>query len=366
MVALGYKITQMATLLGVSRPTVYKLMEEQGISHKDRYSSISDSELDDQLVGIKVNHPNVGEVMTAGHLRARGVHVRRADLRAALHRVDPDGVVERRRSRLRHRVYDCPCPNYVWHMDGNHKLVRWGFVIHVAIDGFSRLVTFGETSTNNEARTVLNHFVSAVETFGRPLRVRTDHGGENTDVWRNMVAANEEQSVIVGSSVRNQRVERFNFDINANVTRQFAAIFRDLEFEGCLSAANDTDLFCLQYVYTPRINKVLHEFIAAHNHHVISTEGSSTPLQLFHAYRHLTELHSSFFHTDPYPTLNVQDLLNNYGSLPHVEVRTRTCPLSAENFFELQETIDPLTVSLVNGKDLYHQVVEFVATCLLQ
>ena len=53
----------MATLLGVSRPTVYKLMKEQGISRKDRYSSISDSELDDQLVGIKVNHPNVGEVM---------------------------------------------------------------------------------------------------------------------------------------------------------------------------------------------------------------------------------------------------------------------------------------------------------------
>ena len=112
--------------------------------------------------------------------------MRRASLRAALHRVDPDGVVERRRSRLRHRVYDCPCPNYVWHMDGNQKLVRWGFVIHVAIDGFSRLVTFAETSTNNEARTVLNHFVSAVETFGQPLRVRTDHGGENTDVWRNM------------------------------------------------------------------------------------------------------------------------------------------------------------------------------------
>ena len=119
MVALGYKITQIASLLGVSRPIVYKLMEEQGMNHKDRYSNILDSELDDQLVGIKVNHPNVGEVMTAGHLRAQGIRVRRADLRAALHRVDPEGVVERRRSRLRHRVYDCLCPNYVWHMDRN-------------------------------------------------------------------------------------------------------------------------------------------------------------------------------------------------------------------------------------------------------
>ncbi|XP_028400815.1 uncharacterized protein LOC114523947 [Dendronephthya gigantea] len=365
MVALGYKITQIATLLGVSRPTVYKLLEEQGINYKGRYSNISASELDGQIARVKVGHPNVGEVMTAGHLRAQGIHVRRVDLRAALHRVDPDGIVERRRLRLRHRVYDCPCPNYVWHMDGNHKLVKWGFVIHVAIDGFSRLVTFAETSTNNEARTVLNHFLSAVETFGRPLRVRTDHGGENTDVWRNMVVANGENSVIVGSSVRNQRVERFNFDINANVTRQFAAIFRELEFEESLSTTNDTDLFCLQYVYTPRINKVLHEFISAHNHHVISTEGSSTPLQLFHAYRHLTELHSSLVHIDPYPALNVQDLLNSC-SLPHVEVRTRSCPLSAENLCELQERIDPLAVSLVKGKDLYNQTVEFVASCLLE
>ena len=264
MVALGCKITQIATLLGVSRPTVYKLMKEQGMNHKDRYTNVLDNELDDQLVRIKVNHPNVGEVMTGGHLRAQGIHVRRADLRAALHRVDPDGVPERRRSRLRHRVYDCPCPNYVWHLNGNHKLVKWRFVIHVGIDGFSRLVSFAEKSTNNEARTVLNHFLSAVETFGRPLRVQTDHGGENTDMWRNMVTANGEQSVIVGSSVRNQRVQRFNFDINANVTRQFAAIFHDLEFEESLCAANDTDLFCLQYIYTPCINKVLHEFIAAH------------------------------------------------------------------------------------------------------
>ena len=48
-------------------------------------------------------------------------------------------------------------------------------------------------------------------------------------------------SVIVGSSVRNQRVERFNLDINKNVTRQFTALFRDREFEGHLNASNETD-----------------------------------------------------------------------------------------------------------------------------
>ena len=187
-------------------------------------------------------------------------------MRSSLLRVDPEGVAERRRTHLRHRVYDNPGPNYVWHIDGNHKLVRWGFLIHVAVDGFSRLATFAEASNNNLSTTVFGHFQTAVARFGLPARVRTDHGGENVLVWQHMAAANGPDSVIVGSSVRNQRVERFNLDINTNVTRQFSALFRDLEFEGHLNASNETDLFCLQYVYLPRINRVLHQFIAAHNH----------------------------------------------------------------------------------------------------
>ena len=44
-------------------------------------------------------------------------------------------------------------------IDGNHKLIRRGFVLHHGIDGFSRLVTFGKFSTNNRATTVLQIFV---------------------------------------------------------------------------------------------------------------------------------------------------------------------------------------------------------------
>ena len=87
--------------------------------------------------------------MTVGHLRAQGIKVKTSDLRSSLLTVDPEGVAERRRTRLRHHVYDNSGPNYVWHIDGNHKLVRWGFVIHVAIDGFSRLATFAEALNNN-------------------------------------------------------------------------------------------------------------------------------------------------------------------------------------------------------------------------
>ncbi|KAI6114827.1 hypothetical protein EDD16DRAFT_1483344, partial [Pisolithus croceorrhizus] len=31
-------------------------------------------------------------------------------------------------------------PNAVWHINGHHKLIRWGIVIHGFIDGFCRTV----------------------------------------------------------------------------------------------------------------------------------------------------------------------------------------------------------------------------------
>ena len=176
---------------------------------------------------------------------------------------------------------------------------RWRFVIHVAIDGFSWLVTFAEASNNNLSTTVFAHFQKAVEKFGLPARVRSDHGGENVLIWQHMAANNGPDSVIVGSSVCNQRVERFNLDINTNVTRQLSALFRDLEFEGRLNATNETDLFCSQFVYLPRINRVLHQFIAAHNDHAISTEASATAIQLFHARWHSAELYISSQHSLP-------------------------------------------------------------------
>ena len=47
-------------------------------------------------------------------------------------------------------------------------------VIHEAIDGFSRLVTYMRCSTNNRASTVYALFLSAAALYGVPLRVRSD------------------------------------------------------------------------------------------------------------------------------------------------------------------------------------------------
>ena len=139
-----------------------------------------------------------------------------------------------------------PCPNYIWHIDDNHKFIRWRMVLHHAVDGFSRLVVFGKCSNNNRASTVLALYQDAVRKYGRPFRVRTNHGGENVNVWNDMVSAwgQDANLVVVGSSVHNQRIERHNRAVNEQEFAGFKEELYDLERQGILNPLNDTDMFC--------------------------------------------------------------------------------------------------------------------------
>ena len=166
-------------------------------------------------------------------------------------------------------------------MDGNHKLIRWKFVVHGAIDGYSRVIVMLKCSTNNKAETVLHHFTQAGSSFGLPDKLRTDGGGENVDAWQYMIQHRNSDSVIVGSSVHNERIERLWRDVRRAVLDPFRDMFARLEDEGSLDTDNDTDLFCLHKVFTSRINKRLEEFTISWNNHPLSTERNMTPFQLF-------------------------------------------------------------------------------------
>lgn len=88
---------------------------------------------------------------------------------------------------VRRHVYHVQGPNCVWHIDGNHKLIRWHFVTRGGMDGYSRTVVFLQCSTSNEARTIFSVFTVTVQKHGLPDRVRTDLGGKNVDIWHYMV-----------------------------------------------------------------------------------------------------------------------------------------------------------------------------------
>lgn len=80
---------KIASIIGVSRSTLYRRLEEEGISTCITYSSITDNALDDLIHGIKMQHPHDGERLMIGHLSRHGIRVPRTRLRASIHQVDP-------------------------------------------------------------------------------------------------------------------------------------------------------------------------------------------------------------------------------------------------------------------------------------
>ena len=121
-------------------------------------------------------------------------------------------------------------------------MIRWGFVVHGCIDGFSRRILFLKISTNNLAETVLNYFIEAIEGDGGlwPSRIRVDRGVENVLICDAMVEARgaNRGSFIAGPSTRNQRIERLWRDV-------FRCVLHFFYFKNNTTLLNLKDMFRL-------------------------------------------------------------------------------------------------------------------------
>lgn len=280
----GFTIYDISVMFDCSRRTVERKMRKKGLSIRN-YTPLTDPELDSMVSEITTLFPYCGEKSVSSRLRSCGILLKRDRIRASLRRVNPSGIVLRSRAVLQRRSYQVPSPNALWHLDGYHKLIRWRFVIHGAVDGFSRLITFLKVAGNNRAETVLSAFQQGVDEFGLPSRVRMDKGGENVAVAQFMIEHPQRGpgrgSAITGRSIHNQRIERLWRDLFSGCVSFFYSLFYAFEDNGLLNINCPLDLYALHIVFIPTLQQHLDLFREGWAHHHMRTEGNRSPQQLW-------------------------------------------------------------------------------------
>lgn len=163
---------------------------------------------------------------------------------------------------------------------------RWKLVIHGGIDGYSRRIVYLQCCTDNKASTVFQLFHEGVTRYGLPVRVRSDKGGENTDIAWFMLnhpqRGPENSSHITGRSVHNQRIERLWRDVYSGWTYLYYNLFYEMEEQGILDPDNELHILVLRTVFQSRINRDLTAFTQGFNNSPIRTAGNKSPNQLWY------------------------------------------------------------------------------------
>lgn len=221
-------------------------------------------------------------------------------------------------------------------------------------------------SNNNRAETVLHCFEGAVYRYGLPTRVRSDQGTENRLVALYMLRNRgiDRSSIITGASTHNQRIERLWYDMHRCITVLYYRLFYFMEQQGILDPLDNLQVFCLHYIYLPRINRTLEMFREGWNSHGIRTAGHHSPHQLFT--QGVLSLHASgltaldFLDTvDESYGINETFLGVDDGNEGIVVPETRI-HVSDHLIQQLQQEVDPLSISDNNAIELYERALKIL------
>ncbi len=115
LAALSFSWTEIASVLGVSRMTVFRRRREFHMVNTGEPITISD--LVTLLREMRMEFPDMGQTIVLGRLRSQGFSVTRDRVRQGIRRTDPINTALRGLAgAISRRHYSVPGPNSLWHI----------------------------------------------------------------------------------------------------------------------------------------------------------------------------------------------------------------------------------------------------------
>jgi hypothetical protein len=159
MLANGHTIKKISEKAGTCARTIKRRMEANGL---EMYTPLENDEKEATVMEWSARHGYSGWNMLHGALLAKGYRLHKCEVKALLRAADPEASMRRCvprhpsphlqqndfpciysytslhsrwRQCIERKMYEVAGPMSLWHVDGNHKLILWKFVIHGGIDG---------------------------------------------------------------------------------------------------------------------------------------------------------------------------------------------------------------------------------------
>ena len=333
-----------------------------------QFSTMSDDELDHRILSLCLDHPERGELSIISQLMSMGIFLPRARIRASIIRVDAEGREGRRRRTIQRREYNVAGPHHLWHIDGNHKLIKFHIVIHGGMDGYSRACTFLRAADNNEAATAFHAFQEGFNRYGIPSRVRTDKGGENRDIGYFMIQNRgmDRGSIITGKSTHNQRIERFWREVSKEVTEYYRTLFYDIQEVRGIDFSHPLAIFVLHFLFLRRINFDLDRFRLSWNNHRMRTEQYRTPTQLLLLNRDISDsIPSQELELDGVEgDITAGDSGDEKDDIDQAELLPLKRPLSDRQYEIFSSIVSPFTLDDVDREALLELFIRALQACI--
>ena len=107
--------TDISSLLGVSRMTIYRCCQEFGMVD-DPHGTLNDDQLRTVMTQLRREQAYYAETMVMGQLRAMGYCVSRERVRESIRSTDPINTALRWGGEITARSYSLPSPTLLWHI----------------------------------------------------------------------------------------------------------------------------------------------------------------------------------------------------------------------------------------------------------